>query len=294
MRGVVVVACLSLASTWACAQLESDRQFEAGRSADLQNWEWRAKQGIPPTESEKAAQAVVGAIAERDCARAVAQLNAGLAKGHAELMLLAGAMYEEGVCLKPSWERGLALYEKAAAAGRPEALARIAAGYAAPVGGRDNAAALWWALKARTAMPAACSSVAAWVDDADRFVNALRAWPAGQLGACVYVAAVLATLQGDVAGPDLASAYGYQGKVRFRFDANAGRIDIAEELVVAPQPAGVLADAAQRESALRASRVAFSARLRQAADRAQKRYDKPAGLPADWRAEAEFVYMAAR
>jgi hypothetical protein len=276
------------------AHSQSDRQFEAGRSADRQNWEWRAKQGIEPTEAEKASQAVVDAIAQRDCARAASQLNAGLAKGHAELMLLAGAMYEEGVCLKPNWERAVNFYEKAAAAGRPEAVARIAAGYAAPTGGSDAAAALWWALKAKTAMPAACMQAASVADDADRFVNALKAWPAGQLAACVYVAAVLATIQGDIAGPGTAAAYGHRGKVRFSFDAARGRIDIAEELTAAPAPANVLADATQREANLRVAREALSARLRELADRALKRYAKPAAVPADWRADAEFVFMAAR
>jgi TPR repeat protein len=177
-----------LAAGLASAQSEGDRQFEAGRTADRENWEWRAKQGLQPTEAEKASQAVVDAIAQRDCARAASQLNAGVAKGYPELMLLAGAMYEDGVCLKPSWERAISFYEKAAAAGRPEAVARIAAGYAAPAGGRDAAAALWWALEARTALPAACTQVVAVADDADRFVNASKAWPARQVGACVYVA----------------------------------------------------------------------------------------------------------
>jgi hypothetical protein len=136
--------------------------------------------------------------------------------------------------------------------------------------------------------------VATVADDADRFVSALRAWPAGQLGACVYAAAVVATIQGDIAGADTAAAYGHQGKVRFSFNPAQGRIDIAEELTAAPSPANLLADAAQRENNLRAARQALSARLREVADRALKRYDKPAAVPADWRSDAEFVFMAAR
>lgn len=292
MRRWLLAGCL--AAGLASAQSEGERQFEAGRIADRQNWEWRAKQGLQPTEAEKASQAVADAIAQRDCARAASQLNAGVAKGHPELMLLAGAMYEEGVCLKPSWERAISFYEKAAAAGRPEAMARIAAGYAAPAGGRDAAAALWWALKAKTALPVACTQVATLADDADGFVNALKAWPPGQLGACVYAAAVMATIQGDIAGPGTAAAYGHQGKVRFSFHPAQGRIDIAEELTAASNPAHALADATQRENNLRAARQALSARLREVADRAQKRYDKPAAVPADWRSDAEFVFMAAR
>jgi hypothetical protein len=289
MRVLVVAGLLAVASV-ASAQSDADRQFEAGRSADLQNWEWRARQGVAPTEAEKAEQAVVDAISRRDCALAVRQLNAGLAKAHAELMLLAGAMYEEGVCLKPSWERALSFYEKAAAAGRPEAVARIAAGYAAPVGGRDAAASLWWALKAKTAMPAACAQVGNLADDPERFVAALKGWPTGQLGACVYAAAVMATIQGDVAAPDTAAAYGQQGKVRFSFVPEQGRIDIAEELSATPPPTGVVADATRRESDQRAARGALSTRLRQVADRALKRYDRPAGIDPSWQSAITFAF----
>lgn len=294
MRAAVVVAALLAAAGVAFAQSDSDRQFEAGRSADRQNWEWRASQGIAPSEAEKAAQAVVEAISRRDCALAVSQLNAGLAKAHAELMLLAGAMYEDGVCLKPNWERALSFYEKAAAAGRPESVARIAAGYAAPAGGSDAAASLWWALKAKTAMPADCAQVAKLIDDPDRFVAALKAWPAGQLGACVYAAAVMATIQGEVAAPDTAAAYGQQGKVRFSFAPEQGRIDIALELSAAPSSAAVLADATRRDNDQRAARAALSTRLREVADRALKRYDKPAGLQAAWRVDYEQSYGVAR
>jgi hypothetical protein len=292
MRLVFVLGLLCAAGG-ACAQSDAERQFEAGRSADRQNWEWRARQGIAPTESEKAVQAVVQAIGQRDCARAATQLNAGLAKAHPEVLLLAGGMYEEGLCLKPSWERAVSFYERAAAAGRPEAVPRIAAGYAAPVGGRDAAASLWWAVKAKTAMPAVCAQVAPLVDDPDRFVAALQAWPAGQLGACVYAAAVMATVQGEVAAPDTAAAYGQQGKLRFTFVPEQARIDIVEDLVAALPATVVLADAARREGEQRAARAALSARLRQVADRALKRYDKPAGVPAAWRVDYEQTYAAA-
>jgi hypothetical protein len=290
MRALVVAGLLAAAGSVASAQSDTDRQFEAGRSADLQNWEWRARQGLAPTEAEKAAQAVVEAISRRDCGQAASQLNAGLAKGHPELMLLAGAMYEDGVCLKPNWERAQSFYEKAAAAGRSEAVARIAAGYAAPAGGRDAAASLWWAFKAKTAMPAACTQVRNLADDPDRFVAALNGWPAGQLGACVYAAAVMATIQGEIATPDTATAYGLQGTVRLDFAPEQGRIDIAEELSAAPRSAGVVADATQRESGLRAARAALSTRLRQVTDRALKRYDKPAGIDPTWQATVTWIF----
>jgi TPR repeat protein len=291
MHRGLTLALLSCAVAGAGAQSDSERQFEAGRTADLQNWEWRARQGIAPSEAEKAVQAVVDAVSQRDCAAAAAKLNAGLAKAYPEVMVLAGVLYEDGVCLKPNWQRAVGFYEKAAAAGRAEALARIAAGYAAPVGGRDMAAALWWSLRAKTPLPAPCAQVGALADDADRFVAALKAWPAGQLNACVHAAAVMATIQSEAAWPGLGAAHGLQGKVRISFVPERGQIDIVEDLAVSAPKASVVADPAARE---REQRTALSGSLRQLADRALKRYDKPNGIPAAWRVEAEYVYADAR
>lgn len=289
----VVAATLSLGLASVAVAQDGDRVFEAGRIADLQNWEWRARQGVAPSEAEKAAQAVVEAIAARDCSAAASRLNAGLAKGYPELLILGGAMLEEGVCLKPNWDRAVSLYEKAAAAGRKDAVARIAAGYAAPAGGRDMAAALWWALRAGTPLPSACTQVASLVADADKFVAALKAWPAAQFNACVYSAAVMSSIHAEAAWPGYGGAYGLQGQVRFVFVPERGQVDIVEDVAAMPSRTGIVADAATRERDLRAARTAFSASLRQLADRALKRYDKPGGVPAGWRVEAQYAFASA-
>ncbi len=280
----------------ALAQAADDtaRQLEAGRTADLQNWAWRAQYGTRSSEAETALQAVLDAVTKRDCAAAVVGLNAGLAKAYPEVITLAGAMYEEGICLKPNWERALNFYQRAVAASHPGAAARVAAAYAAPVGGRDMATALWWAIRAKTAMPAPCVQVAPLAGDADRFVAALNGWPAGQLNACAYAAAVMATIQGEVESPGLASAYGLEGAIRFSFVPEQGRVDVTNDLVEAAPLQGVVIDAAKRESDARAARQALTTHLRQLADRALKRYESPANLAPAWRVEAEYVLKVAR
>jgi TPR repeat protein len=288
-----IVAALGLCAAVLAWAQDSERQFEAGRSADFQNWQWRASQGRALSEADKAVQAVTDAVMRRDCADAAAKLNEGLKKAYPEVLVLAGAMAQEGLCLKPNWERALGFYQRAVSAGHPGAAARVAAGYASAAGGRDKAAALWWALRAKTALPAACTQVAALADDADRFVAALSAWPAGQLDGCAYVAAVMAAVQSEVEGPALATAYGFEGKVRLSFAPDQGRIEIAED--VAPvTPASVVLDAGVRERNEQAARAALSDALRQLADRSLRRFDKPAGLSAAWRVESEIGLKAAR
>jgi hypothetical protein len=220
----------------------------------------------------------------------MAKLNAGIAKAYPEVLGLAGAMLEEGLCLKPNWDRALGFYEKALAAGQPGIAPRIAAGYAAPIGGRDQAAALWWSIRAKTALPAPCTSVAAVVDDADKFVAALNAWPAGRLAACAYAAAVMAMIQSEAESPALASTYGLKGSFKVNWVPAQGRADVDDALVLAMGAAPTTADDRDATQA----KQAFSKRLRQVIDRALKRYDKPAGIAADWQVQAQFAVNGSR
>ncbi|HET9976389.1 MAG TPA: hypothetical protein VFQ20_03055 [Burkholderiaceae bacterium] len=250
----------------------------------------RIPAGVALTDAEKAVQSVIDAVAAADCAGATARLNAGIAKAYPEVFALAGVMFEEGLCLKPNWERALGFYERALAAGQGGVAARIAAGYAAPIGGRDQAAALWWSIRARTALPAPCSSVANLVADADKFVAALNAWPAGQLRACAYAAAVMATIQADAESPLFAAGTGLRGSFKVTVLPEQGRVDIDDAAVLAAGGAPTSTDDRDATEA----KKALSARLRRAADLALKRYDRPAGIAADWRAQAEFALKSGR
>jgi hypothetical protein len=273
--------------------ISGDRQFQAGREADLNQWRWaQTQRNRELSEGDKAVQAVTAAITRGDCVAAAAALNAGLAKSHPEVWLLAGAMFEDGLCLKANWERALNFYQRADNAGQAGAALRLAAGYAAPVGGRDLAASLWWALRAKVALPAPCAQAAAQAGEPDRFVATLKAWPAGQLDACAYAGAVMAAVQDELAEPDeLAAGLGLEGPVRVVFLPADGRVDFSDDL---KPVGGVVGDAATRDAAASAAREALRQQLRQAADRALKRHAKPAAVPASWRVESEHVLKLAR
>jgi len=290
MRALLVA--LGIAFTASAGSAQDDRQFQAGREADFDQWRWAQTQRARAlTEGERAVQAVTAAMVKRDCTAAAAALNAGLAKQHPEVWLLAGAMFEDGLCLKPNWDRAVNFYQRADSAGQPAAALRLAAGYAAPAGGKDLAAALWWAARGKTALPSACASASAMANEPDRFVAALKAWPAGQLEACAYAAAVMATLQGEFAGNDLASSLGLEGRVRIAFVPAEARIDIDDDLAAA---GGVSSDAAVREAQARTMRTALQQQLRSVADRALKRHAKPAAVPAGWRVDSEQVLHLVR
>ena len=273
---------------------ESGRQFESGRGAELQQWQWRAQRGVQPTPAQAAVQVVLDAVQKRDCPGAVAGLNAGLAKAYPEMFTLAGALYEEGVCVRQSWERAEGLYQRALAVNHPGVAPRVAAGYASAPAGPDLAASLWWAARARTAQPAACAAIAPLADDADKFVAALQAWPAGQLGHCAYAAAVMASVQAELEQPDFAASHGMAGTVVLTFVPAQGRIDIQDEGVDAQAAVPAVTVASSQDADRRAARRAFQAQLRQAADRALKRFERPARVPAEWRVEARHVFQAAR
>ena len=292
---VLAMACavpIAFAQSPASPQ-DSGRQFEFGRGSDLENWQWRARYGVQLTASEQAVDDVVAAVVQRDCAAAVSKLNAGLAKAYPEVVLLAGRMYEEGICLKPNWDRAVTFYQRALNAGQSTAAARLAAGYAAPVGGRDRATALWWALRAKTSLPAECNAVASLVDDADRFVAALKAWPAGQLDACAYSAAVMAMILGELGSPELPVTYGVQGKIKLAFVPAEGRVDLAEDGIETAMPTGVQG-AAGAAGDRNGGRKALLAYAKDVSDRALRRYERPTAVPPAWRAETELVLASKR
>ena len=295
MLAVLALLALPVAAQSSVAPGDSGRQFDAGRGAELQQWQWRAQRGVEPTPAQKAVHGVLVSIEKRDCPGAVAGLNAGLVKAYPEIFTLAGALYEEGVCVRQNWQRAEGLYQRAVAANHPGVAPRLAAGFASVVGGRDNAAALWWAARARTPQPAVCAIVVPLAGDADKFVAALQAWPAGQVDHCAYAAAVMAALQAELEQPDFAANYGVVGTVVMRFVPSLGRIDIQDDGVQAlPLTVGVLTAGSSQDLESRAARTAFLAQVRQAADLALKRFKKPAGLPADWRVEARHNLQVAR
>lgn len=250
------------------------RKGSGWRTTGIDELVWRQQRDRPLSEAEQAVQGVTEAIGQRDCAAAVKQLNAGLAKGHPQVMVLAATMYEDGLCLRQNWDRAVALLQRAHGAGSPVAAARLAAGYAAPVGGGDKPAAVWWGLQAGLPLPPACRVEPAVVADADKFVAAVGAWPAGQLERCAFAAGVLGSVIGQFDGGELADAYALVGELRFAYTPGAARIEVGDSL-------GPAAGSGDAEHA-RERRAALVAQVRKAVDAALTRYARPAGLDGNW------------
>ena len=292
MRWLLSILCMAVIAPALAQPSGTSTATEAATFGDIRKRDWESQRPKAETEAEKAVQAVIDAVTKRDCAAAVAALNTGLGKQHAEVMMLAATMSEEGICLKPNWDRAVTFYQRALNAGQATAAARLAAGYASPIGGRDKATALWWALRAKTSLPQDCNGVAPLVDDADRFVAALNAWPAGRLDACAYAAAVMAMIQGELGSPDVPAAYGVQGKLKLAFVPAEGKVDVADEGIEAVAPTGL--QSAGTASDRNGGRKALLAYAKDVSDRALRRYERPTAVPPTWRAETELVLVSKR
>jgi hypothetical protein len=223
-------------------------------------------------------------IQMQHCDGAVADLKAGLKKGFPEVALLAGSMYDNGVCVKRDWERAVPFYIQAWQGGMKEAADRLAAGYAAPENGADVAAALWWSKRGSDQAQARgmpdCALSAAAAGDMDRFVAELQAWPQARLAVCNYMIGVMSTISAEVGYPDLAYAYNVGADVSLRFQPALPKIDLQRGEVREYNLHGAIDGDRIRERASR-SVGGFEKVLREVSDRALRRYPHPNGIPAD-------------
>ncbi len=258
----------------------------AAQSQSLAHKPWVAS--IP---DEQAVDLVWTYINAKDCAAAAKALSDGAAKGYPGLLLLAGAMFEDGVCLKPNWQRAEGFYQRAQAAGHPRAAAKLASGYMTAAAGPDKAAALWWALGDQRPLPSECLSVASLVNDADRFVQALQAWPAQRLDGCAYTAAVLSTLIGDMEFSSRAAAHGMKGELKLTYQPALERFSIDTSEIEFIRLGGVVSGDAIRDRESMSVRGEFERDIRTAADRALKRYTKPAGIDPTWQVAFGFTFQ---
>lgn len=237
-----------------------------------------------------AVDAVRGSIAARDCQTAVKRLKSGLENAYSEMFLLAGSMYENGICVKRDWSRAVTFYVQAHDAGEQDGAARIAAGYADPANGPDVAAALWWAWK-RPGFPAgSCSVSKQGMADPDRFVAELAAWPKQQLAFCNYVAGVLSTISAEVKYPELAADHGIGGDVTLRFLPGVPRIDLQRGESREYELVGWVSADTLRDRKNRKMGDGFVTALSSVANRALARYPHPAGVPVDALIEVKFSF----
>lgn len=243
-----------------------------------------------PTAATDAVRQVRLWIEAKECGHAVRELNAGLAKGYPELALLAGAMYEEGTCLKRDWNRAAGFYVQANEGGQRAARYRLASGYAAPAGGPDIAAALWWANQRGPQLVPACGVSEAAGTDPDRFVAELQTWQPARLQACNYAVGVISTLAGDMEYPEMARAFSLTGTVRVHFLPSIPRVDVKSTEAGELQFTGVDYAEVLIDRKGRSVTGAFQSNMRQLSDRALKRYPQPAGIDPALAAHVEFVF----
>jgi len=234
---------------------------------------------------QKAAAVVTDRITSRDCAGAVADLKTGLKNDFPEVALLAGSMYEHGVCVPRDWNRAVPFYIQAWQGGVESAADRLAAGYAAPENGTDTAAALWWASRrprhvVRPEGMATCAVSDDAAKDIDRFVAELQTWQPERLAACNYMTGVMNMLSAESNYPVLALRYHVSGDVILRFLPGVPRVEVQQGVLPELQHEGSVEQDLKRDRA-KTRLAGFENALREVADRALARYPRPAGIPAD-------------
>jgi hypothetical protein len=232
---------------------------------------------LPP--AEEALHNVNMRLDAGDCKGAVERLNDGLAKAYPQVQLLAGAMYDQGACVKRNWERAVHFYLLANEAGQAGAIPRLAAGYAAPENGPDIGAALWWAGHERNdRYRVACQVSDAARNDPERFVTELQSWPRARLELCNYVVGVMMSVIGEYGYPNMALSYGLGADVEMTFIPAEARFDIKTTEIEEYNLYGVVDGDHLRDRRSGVLTKAFEADLRKVTDRALKRYPKPAGI----------------
>jgi len=229
-------------------------------------------------------------LRHKDCAGAARALESGTQAQLPSVLLMAGAMFEQGTCFKPNWERAVGYYERAHAAGHPRAAARIASGSATSAAGPDRAAALWWAHRGRQAMPAECAVDAAALDDPDRFVATLRQWPLQRVDACTYVAGIVGTVVGDTEFAGKASQFGLEGTLRLVFKPASQAFEIVTEHLAFVPSSGWTSGELMRDRETRDVKQSFEKDIRETIERALRRYPKPDAIDPSWVVELRFVY----
>jgi hypothetical protein len=229
------------------------------------------------------------AMEHKNCGLAVSRLNEGLAAKMVDVYMLAGAMYEEGLCLKPNWERAAQMYLRADERGHGGAWMRLVSGYVYQM--RDPASAIWWvSRRGGLGLPKPCLLPSGLWDDPEAIVATLRAWPGGLVDQCAYMAGVVAHVRGDVLFPQLAFELGMNGRVAMHFLPASGRIDWQTIELEELQIPGLVDGDRLRDRSSRKARQVFEAHLREVGERALKRYARPEGLDSEWHVDHEFRF----
>lgn len=234
---------------------------------------------------EQGLRSVHAFLEHKNCPGAIKALNKGVADNQRAVLLLAGSMFEQGICVKQDWDRAAHFYQRAHEAGSKNAMPRLISGYAEK--SRDPGAALWWMAKTRMRLPAACTSAYHLVDDPDAFVAALNAWPAGRIDACVYTGGVLQRLIGEIEFPTAGANAGVSGDADLVFVPSTGtltwtagstdRIQVTRRVEHGENESVVFKDA-------------FLTYVRSIGDRTLSQFKKPDGIDPTWNLDMKFSF----
>lgn len=230
---------------------------------------------------------VHSALDHRDCKLAVARLNDGLEQRFPDAFMLAGAMFEQGLCVKVQWDRAATLYQRALAAGHRGGQFRLVAGLAE----RDAPVALWWAQQDEAVqLPRECRVGADVHASAEAYASALRAWPAGRIAECAYMAGVVAAVTGEVEYPGDALGMRIEGRIEMRFHPGQGRIDWRTEEVARLELSGLVSGDRMMDRDSAKVRDSLRRYLDEVGRRALARFKAPAGLPADLAVRVAYIF----
>jgi len=229
-------------------------------------------------------------IEARNCASAVDRLKTWLSKDVPKVALLAGTMYEHGVCVKRDWSKAVSFYSSAYEGGLTEAAERLAAGFADPANGPDIAAALWWGRLGRSFDSPFCTVSKEAADDPDRFVAELNTWKPYRLNGCNYIVGVMSTVTAELKYPRMGVAHQLGGDVDLRFFPGLARIEVkrgeAREYALLGWVDGdTLGDRRTKQVT-----SVFEKTLGEVANRALARYPQPSGLPPEAKIDVRFAF----
>jgi hypothetical protein len=242
---------------------------------------------------EEALQSVWIYIQHKDCVGAVKNLNEGISRGKRDLMLLAGSMYEDGVCVKQNWDSAAKMYIRAHRAGHRKAISRLVSGYASPLAGPDRAAALWWAAQGNLNLPKECKSAYLEKDNPERFVELLKQMTISELDACVYVAGVMSSIRGELEFPKSAVLHGVGGTVEVTFVPSEPRVDVVTLELDSIQLRGFISGDALLDKQSKMVKNALENEVKTIAARTLKRYPKPERIDTFLSLKQEFTFKFA-
>lgn len=239
-----------------------------------------------PDPDRYATRRVAAYLASKDCPGAVNALNEGVKARQRDVLLLAGSMFETGLCVKENWEKAAHYYQLADAAGNRAAVPRLAAGYA--VAGRDNAVALWWNAHHPVPAPDECVPKANPETDIEAFEAALKSMPPAVFKACVYMIGVVSAIRAETEFPVTAAQHDVFGDVTMEFNPAAGKISWRQ---AAEQGLAGIKDVNKHEyddrRAIENSLVTY---METTGKRVLSRFQRPDGIPADTRIRHRFSF----